>query len=82
MRFQKSQPAETGQEFLSSASTGPLIMLNGSSRSLILYQGAILVRSKKYFSLFKRELAPRGAWLRQKSCQEISCSRPKVPVGI
>jgi hypothetical protein len=22
------------------------------------------------------ELAPRGAWLRQDSCQEISCSRP------
>ena len=22
-----------------------------------------------------KKLAPRGAWLRQKSCQEISCSR-------
>jgi hypothetical protein len=25
--------------------------------------------------LYRQSLAPRGAWLRQKSCQEISCSR-------
>jgi hypothetical protein len=31
---------------------------------------------------FSAKLAPRGAWLRQKSCQEISCTVVALAVGI
>jgi hypothetical protein len=30
---------------------------------------------RTYTSYYSTALAPRGAWLRQKSCQEISCNR-------
>jgi hypothetical protein len=55
-------------------------VIHGMRTNIILGDLEALVGQHLSFKIVKQfmalsKLAPRGAWLRQKSCQEISCSR-------